>query len=71
MTTVKGFWQHANGKIYAVESTSFGRILGGAGPLDPTGLRNLDDYEYRPAIKEWLEEALAQRKLYRFNPCHC
>ncbi len=70
MTTVKGFWQHENGKIYAVESTSFGRILGGAGPLDPSNLRSLDDYEYRPAIVEWLEEALAQRRLYRFNPCN-
>lgn len=68
MGTVKGFWQHANGKIYAVQSTTFGKIVGGAGPLDPSNLRDLNDYDYKPAIKEWLQEALAQHKLRRFNP---
>jgi len=68
MGTVRGFWQHANGKIYAIESTSFGQILGGVGPLDPNNLRDLDSYDYKPAIKEWLQEALTQHKLRRFTP---
>jgi hypothetical protein len=68
MGTVKGFWQHTNGKIYAVESTSFGKIVGGSGPLDENNLRDLDDYDCKPAINEWLQEALAQRKLHRINP---
>ena len=67
MATVKGFWQHTNGKIYAVESTTFGKIIGGAGPLDPNGLRELDEYHYKPAIVEWLERALAEKKLHRIN----
>jgi len=67
MDTVKGFWQHINGKIYAIKSTSFGKILGGVGPLDPNNLRDLDDYDYKPAIKEWLEEALSQHKLHITN----
>lgn len=71
MTTVKGFWQHTNGKIYAVESTSFGKIVGGAGPLDPNDLRDLDEYDYGPAIKEWLQEALAQHELRRLDPTRC
>jgi len=31
MKTIKEFWQHENGKIYAVESTTFGKIIGGDG----------------------------------------
>ena len=68
MTTIKGFWQHTNGKIYAVESTTFGKIVGGAGPLEPDDLRDLEDYDYKPAIIEWLQEAIASRKLRRINP---
>ncbi|MHC4721220.1 MAG: hypothetical protein ACYS6I_00780 [Planctomycetota bacterium] len=68
MGTVKGFWQHVNGKIYAVESDSFGRIIGGVGPLDPNELRDLEDYDYKPAIVDWLRQALAERKLHRFKP---
>ena len=68
MKTTKGFWQHSNGKIYAVESTTFGKIVGGAGPLEPNDLRDLEDYDYKPAIVEWLQEAIASRKLHRINP---
>jgi hypothetical protein len=68
MATVRGFWQHVNGKIYAVESDTFGKIIGGVGPLDPDNLRDLEDYDYKPVIVDWLEEALAQRKLRRINP---
>jgi hypothetical protein len=68
MGTVKGLWQHVNGKIYAVESDSFGRIIGGVGPLDPNDLRDLEDYDYKPAIVDWLRQALAERKLHRFKP---
>ena len=68
MNTIKGFWRHKNGKIYAVESDTFGKIIGGVGPLDPDDLRDLDDYDYKPAIVRWLAEAVAQHKLHRINP---
>jgi hypothetical protein len=68
MKTIKGFWQHDNGGVYAIESTSFGKILGGAGPLDPDDLHDLEDYDYKPAIIEWLEEAIAKNKLHRISP---
>jgi hypothetical protein len=68
MGTTKGFWQHSNGKIYAIESTTLGKIVGGAGPLDPDDLHDLDDYEYKTAILEWLERAIAEKKLRRINP---
>ena len=69
MATTKGFWQDSRtGKIYAIESTSFGKIVGGVGPLDENDLRDLDDYNYEPAIIEWLEEAVAKNRLHRINP---
>jgi hypothetical protein len=51
-----------------VKSDSFGNIIGGAGPLDPDNLYELDEYDYKSAIVDWLEEAFAQYKLHRINP---
>ena len=69
MGAVKGFWQDVdNGSIYAVESTTFGEIIGGAGPLDPENLGDLDDYEYTPRINQWLKAAFAEGKLRSFKP---
>jgi len=67
MSTIKGFWQHANGKVYAIENDTFGRILGGAGPLEPHGLCDLNSYDYKPDIVKWLADAVAQHKLHRIN----
>jgi hypothetical protein len=68
MTMIKGFWQHQNGKIYAIKSDSFGKIIGGVGPLDPDDLRDLEDYDYKPAIVQWLKRAIEKRELHRINP---
>jgi len=69
MATTKGFWQHIEtGDIYAVESTTFGKIVGGVGPLDPDNLQKLEEYKYTPAINQWLKRALAENKLHRINP---
>ncbi len=67
MDTIKGFWQHTNGKIYAVESDTFGKIVGGFGPLDPDDLHDLEDYDYKPAITKWLSDTIAQCKLFRIK----
>jgi len=67
MGTIRGFWQHTNGKIYAVESDTFGNILGGAGPLDPNDLHGLEDYDYKPAITKWLADAVAQLRMQNFS----
>ena len=72
MATTKGFWQHIlTGDIYAIESTTFGKIVGGVGPLDRDNLDDLEDYDYKPAILEWLERAVAENKLRRINPNQC
>lgn len=63
--TIRGFWQHTNDSIYAVECDTFGKIIGGVGPLDPNDLQDLDHYDYKPAITGWLAEAVAQHKLRR------
>ena len=69
MATTKGFWQDSStGKIYVVESTTFGEIVGGAGPFDPADLHDLEDYDYKPAIVQWLKRAVAEHKLHRINP---
>ncbi|MHC4557052.1 MAG: hypothetical protein ACYTFW_08300 [Planctomycetota bacterium] len=71
MNTIRGFWEHKNGKIYAVESDTFGKIIGGVGPLDPDDLHDLDDYDYKPAITRWVEDAVARHKLHRITPALC
>ncbi|MFC1739706.1 hypothetical protein ACFL1G_11780 [Planctomycetota bacterium] len=69
MAEIKGFWQdNRTEKIYAVECDSFGKIVGGAGPLDSDNLHDLDDYDYTPAIVGWLERAVAEHRLHRINP---
>ena len=69
--TIRGFWQHANGKIYAIECDTFGKIIGGVGPLDPNALHDLDHYDYKPAITGWLMDAVTQHKLRRLTPASC
>ena len=65
---MKNYWQHTNGRVYAIRSNSFGNITGAAGPLDPDDLKGLDDYQYGPGIVDWVKEAIAQRKLHRIKP---
>jgi len=71
MASVKGFWRDkATGRIYAMESTPFGKILGAAGPLDENNLCDLADYDYKPGIVNWLEDAIAENRLHRINPAN-
>ena len=69
MGRVKGFWRHVeNGCIYAVESTTFGEVLGAAGPLDPENLLDLSEYTYTERINVWLNKVISENKLHRINP---
>jgi hypothetical protein len=67
---MKSFWQHENGKVYAVRSNTFGKVTGAAGPLDPDDLQSLDAYDYGPAIVQWVERAIAGRTLRRVSSVH-
>jgi len=63
---MKGFWKHTNGKVYVVESDTFGRITGAVGPVNE--LRDLDEYVCKPAIVDWVKRAITDRRLRRVNP---
>jgi len=65
---MKSFWQHTNGKVYALRSDSFGRLTGAAGPFEIDDLKGLDDYHYGQAIVDWIERAIAEHQLHRINP---
>ena len=65
---MKTFWQHADGKVYAVESDSFGRIIGAAGPFEIDELRDPGDYTYQCGLIGWISRAMAHRNLHRINP---
>jgi hypothetical protein len=67
MRTIKGFWQHENGKVYAIESTTLGEIVGAAGPFDPDDLDDLENYKYGRAIVDWVKKALSEKKLHRYQ----
>jgi len=65
---MKSFWQHANGDVYAVESDSFGHIVGAAGPLPLDQLRDPGEYNYGCGLVRWIEHALARHQLHRIRP---
>ncbi len=68
IATIKGFWQHTvYGGVYAIESSPYGELIGGAGPLDPDSLQDLDSYEYTSKINDWLQRALENKELRRIN----
>ena len=69
METVKGFWRHtATGDIYAVESTALGEVIGGVGPLAANELTDLEDYDYKQDVKEFLQEAISKNRMCKFTP---
>jgi hypothetical protein len=69
--TVKGFWRHiATGDIYAVESTSFGQVMGGVGPMAANELIKLETYEYKQDVKEFLQEAIDKGRMRKFEPAY-
>ena len=65
---MKTFWQHANGNVYAVESDTFGRIVGAAGPLELDELHDPSEYSYHRGLVTWIERAITRRQLHRINP---
>ena len=68
LSSIKGFWRHiVYGQIYAVESTPYGELIAGAGPLDPENLQDLGSYEYTSKINDWLQRALDNHELQRVN----
>ena len=68
MSSTKSFWKHTDiGRIYAIECTPFGQIVGACGPLNPDNLPDLDEVEYGKDILIWVETTMNEGKLHRFN----
>ena len=68
MSETKGFWKHVeNGRIYAIECTPFGQIVGAFGPLDSDILPDLETCEFGKGILIWVETTMNEGKLHRFN----
>lgn len=65
---MKTFWQHANGKVYAVESDTFGQIVAAAGPFDLDELRDPSEYIYQSGLTGWISRGITQHTLRRINP---
>ena len=65
---MKTFWQHASGDVYAVESDSFGHIVGATGPLQANKLRDPNEYNYHFGLVPWIEHAVGRRHLHLINP---
>lgn len=65
---MKTFWQHASGKVYAVESDTFGQIVGAAGPFDIDEIRDPSEYNCQFGLVKWISKAIADHTLRRINP---
>lgn len=65
---MKTFWQHASGQVYVVESDTFGRVTGAAGPLELDNLGDPNEYHYQQTLVSWLAKAISERRLHRINP---
>jgi hypothetical protein len=65
---MKTFWQHANGQVYAVQSDTFGQVVGAAGPFEIDELRDPGEYTYQCGLTGWISRAIAQHTLHRINP---
>jgi hypothetical protein len=65
---MKTFWQHASGQVYAIESDTFGRVTGAAGPLELDRLQDPSEYRYHHTLVPWVIKAISERRLHRINP---
>lgn len=65
----KEYWKHLDtGRVYIIESTLFGEIIGSCGPFEADELPALDACECGPDQLIWIETTIGEGKLRRFNP---
>ncbi|MBN1361903.1 MAG: hypothetical protein JW993_15000 [Sedimentisphaerales bacterium] len=65
---MKTFWQHRNGKLYAVKHDTFGHMVGVAGPLDWDDVQDADGFRYGMALVEWVETEIRRHAMHRMHP---
>lgn len=65
---MKTFWQHRNGKLYALKHDAFGHIVGVAGPVDWEDLPDAGDPRYDAYQVEWAETEIRRHAMHRMQP---
>ena len=65
---MKTFWQHRNGKLYALKHDTFGHIIGVAGPLDWEDLHDGNEYRYDTELAVWAEGEIRRHAMHRMQP---
>ena len=65
---MKTFWQHRNGKLYALRHDTFGHIIGVAGPLDWEDLHDGREYHYETTLVLWAEGEIRRHAIHRMQP---
>lgn len=65
---MKTFWQHRNGKLFALQRDTFGHIVAAAGPFDWEDLRDPEQYEYDRGMAEWATNEIKRHALHRLHP---
>ncbi len=65
---MKTFWQHRNGRLYALRHDPFGHIMGVAGPLEWEDFHEAGDYQYDAKLIEWAEGEIRRHAMHRMQP---
>jgi hypothetical protein len=65
---MKTFWQHRNGKLYALRHDTFGHVVGVAGPLEWEDLQDPGEYRYESELAEWAETEIRRHAMHRMQP---
>jgi len=65
---MKTFWQHRNGKLYAIRHDTFGHVVGVAGPLEWEDLHDSGEYEYDSDLVQWAEDEIRRHAMHRMQP---
>jgi hypothetical protein len=65
---MKTFWQHRNGKLYAMQHDTFGHVTGVAGPLEWDDLQDGQEYRYELGLVEWAQTEIRRHAMHRMHP---
>jgi hypothetical protein len=65
----KEYWKHLDtGRVYVIESTLYGQMIGSCGPFDADNLPPLETCRCGKDQMIWIETTMDEGKLRRINP---
>jgi hypothetical protein len=65
---MKTFWQHRNGKLYALKHDTFGHIIGVWGPFDGEDACAENDDLCGAELAVWAEDEIRHHAMHRLQP---